>query len=511
MRLLIFTLSVGFFIWLPSAVADSRGGLSVDSPAHLRQVQNSDNPLLTLTVKNIQVHADWHVTSDGDVFTISNDGVLRRKVLATGRHVAKIYAVDRFDRLNSNYANLTASAVITVDFVLGTEFYFADAPSQLFALARLPEAVTLYQFTATNGVGQYTYNLVEDESGYFDLGAASGVLSLPQNDQMRAGTYNLTVAVSDSESNQATAVVRVRIVPNLFFVMGGYDGTNQLNDVWSSFDNKTWKREIANAAWSARQHYQAVVYKGRLYVLGGYDGSNRLNDVWSSADGVNWSSEGNADWSVRSEHQAVVYKGRLYVLGGGTGSGGGDIDSRYNDVWSSADGKSWSFEGTADWTARSGHQAAVHNDVLYVLGGQPSFLDDEVWSSVDGQNWSYEGDGNWSVRRWFQAQSFNSRLYVLGGDAGGALSDIWSSDDGSSLGGKSWMRLRASGSGDGWSNRSRHQVLLYQGLMYVMGGGYGGSELNDVWSSGDGKNWTKVTDADWSARDSHQAVVFPAP
>ncbi|MGI9347512.1 MAG: hypothetical protein ACR2PV_05960, partial [Gammaproteobacteria bacterium] len=99
MRLLIFTLSVGFSIWLPSAVADSGGGLSVDSPAHIRQVQNSDNPLVTLTVKNIQVHADWHVTSAADVFTIK-DGVLQQRtvLVAPGTHVWTIYAVDRVDR-----------------------------------------------------------------------------------------------------------------------------------------------------------------------------------------------------------------------------------------------------------------------------------------------------------------------------------------------------------------------------------------------------------------------------
>ena len=510
MRLLIFTLSVGFFIWLPSAVADSGGGLSVDAPAHLRQVQNSDNAIVALTVKNIQVHADWHVTSDGDVFTINNDGVLQRALLVTGTHVAKIYAVDRFDRLNPNYANLTASAVITVEFVLGgTEFYFANAPPLGLSIpARLSVAVILHQFTVVNGVKPYTYNLVGgNEAGYFALGTVSGELSLLSNSDMRLGTYALSVKVSDSDSvsNQATAVVQVRLVSSQVYVLGGYDGTNQLNDVWSSFDNKTWQREVANADWPARQHSQVVEYKGRLYVLGGHTGSSHLNDVWSSGDGKNWSFEGNADWSVRSEHQAVVYKGRLYVLGGYNGS------SRLRDVWSSGDGKSWSYESDGDWSARSGHATAVHNDVLYVLGGQPSTLDDEVWSSVDGQNWSFEGDGNWSVRRWFPVQSFNSLLYVLGGDVGGGVGDIWSSADGSSLGGKSWSLVRESNSNVGWSNRGRHQALLYQDLMYVLGGNNQGSELNDVWSSGDGKNWTKVTDADWSARDAHQAVVFPAP
>ena len=435
-------------------------------------------------------------------FNIDSDGVLSVDEDAEG-------GFHRMTVLVTDGEGTQAETIVRVDV---HALQIVDVP-QLTAVVRLPVAVSLHTFTGAFGQGTYTYNLVGGNvAGYFDLDAG-GDLSLLQNDQMRGGSFDLLVEVSDSVPRQATAVVQVRLLPGQVYVLGGYDGTKQLNDVWSSFDNKTWKREVANANWPARQDSQVVVYKGRLYVLGGHDGSNSLNDVWSSADGKNWSFEGTADWPARGEHQAVVYKGRLYVLGGYEGSNHPYLNdftgSRLNDVWSSADGKSWSFEGNADWSARSGHATAVHNDVLYVLGGQPGFLNDEVWSSVDGQNWSFEGDANWFFRRWFQAQSFNSRLYVLGGDAGGGRGDIWSSADGSSLGGKSWLEVRGSGSGVGWSDRGGHQALLYQDLMYVLGGSSFSNELNDVWSSGDGSNWTKVADAGWSKRDSHQAVTFP--
>ena len=425
-------------------------------------------------------------------FNIDSDGALSVDEDAEGGfHMLTVLVTDG--------EGTQAETIVRVDV---HALQIVDVPQDLVALVRTPTAATLHTFTSAFGIGAYTYKLVGDESGYFALNAG-GELSLPSNSEMRGGLFDLLVEVSDGVPRQATAVVQVRIAPSQVYVLGGFDGTNRLNDVWSSFDNKTWKREVANAAWSARQHSQAVAYKGRLYVLGGHTGSSHLNDVWSSGDGKNWLFEGNADWSVRSEHQAVVYKGRLYVLGGYNGS------SRLRDVWSSADGKSWSFEGNGDWSGRSGHATAVHNDVLYVLGGQPAALNDEVWSSVDGQNWLFEGDGNWLVRRWFPVQSFNKLLYVLGGDVGGGVGDIWSSADGSSLGGKSWSLVREDNSGVGWSNRGRHQALLYQDLMYVLGGNSYGDELNDVWSSGDGRNWTKVADAGWSKRDSHQAVTFP--
>ena len=74
-RFLTFALSVGFFIWLPSAFADGNGILSLDAPATFRQVQTTEgSPLLTLRVDNIQVRADWEVTDAAKVFTI-NAGV----------------------------------------------------------------------------------------------------------------------------------------------------------------------------------------------------------------------------------------------------------------------------------------------------------------------------------------------------------------------------------------------------------------------------------------------------
>ena len=508
MRLLIFTLSVGFFIWLPSAVADSGGGLSVDAPAHLRQVQNSDNALLTLTVKNIQVHADWHVTSDGDVFTINNDGVLRRKVLATGRHVAKVYAVDRFDRLNANYANLTASAVITVEFVLGTELYFADAPSQLFARARLPEAVTLYQFTGTLGMEAYTYKLVGGDEENFALGATSGVLSLPSNSDMRGGTYYLRVELSDSVPNQATAVVRVNVVPNQVYVMGGISPA-PVNDVWESTDAETWTRKVQNAEWPERYNLQVVTHNGRMYLIGGYTNA-RDNDVWSSVDGKSWSFVANADWPQRDLHQAISHNGRMYVMGGDIGS------SFLNDVWSSPDGSSWSQENAnVAWRKRNSFQVVLHNSRMYVLGGNDgdTFLND-VWSSLDGSSWSLENaDVAWQQRRGFHALSHNGRLYVMGGLSNNksALNDVWSSADN----GKSWVQEKANNN-VGWSKRVAFQVISRAGIMYLIGGADSGSllrasRLKDVWSSADGASWTKIPDPSWAGRSHFQALVFPPP
>ena len=72
------------------------------------------------------------------------------------------------------------------------------------------KAVSLHTFVASGGIGARTYTLsVGNETGYFVLDAASGVLSLSAN--ASAGEYTLTVEVKDERSNIAAAVATVNI------------------------------------------------------------------------------------------------------------------------------------------------------------------------------------------------------------------------------------------------------------------------------------------------------------
>ena len=401
--------------------------------------------------------------------------------------------------------------------VRGLVFLSWSGLPPLPAIARLSVEVTLHAAVVHGAVGTITYAIAAgNDTGYFAFDADSGVLSLPVNGMRLTGDYTLSLAVSDGAAppNQATAAVMVRLVKNGFFVLGGNDGGLR-NDVWWSADGEAWKRETANAGWDGRTDHQAAVYQGRLYVLGGIDGSPK-KDVWSSADGKNWVFEGDAAWPARSQHQVVAYQGRLYVLGGLSTNG------VVNDVWSWAKGEeSWKEEtGSAAWTVRRGHQAVVHNGRMYVVGGNDSgtlfdlqsFLHD-VWSSADGANWSLVSDDEYRPRVWHEAVSHQGRMYILGG----RIYTSASNNVASSLDGKSWRDEKLENN-DFWSRRGRFGALSRDGLLYVLGGngsglGGGSPEYNrekDVWSSADGRSWTKVTDAAWSARQV-KAVVFPSP
>ena len=428
-----------------------------------------------------------------EYFTLNvTSGVLSAVNAAAGVYTLSVTVSD--SRGNSAQARGTVEVVAFLSL--------ADAPPSLEALARLSLTVTLHIFAASGGYEAKRYTVIAgNKAGYFALDAASGELSLPSNSAMLAGAYTLRVEVSDSLASpqRATAAATVRIIKNGIFVLGGYAGSNK-NDVWWSADGEAWNREPANAGWTARSDHQAVVHNGRLYVLGGHAGISftRNDEVWWSVDGKNWVSEGTAGWSGRGWHQAVEYQGLLYVLGGRS-------PGPSNEVWSSADGKSWAKTNAA-WTARYAFQAVVHNGLLYVLGGNDGSNKNDVWSSADGANWRFEGNADWGVREYHQAVSHMGRLYILGGNDGYDRNDVWSSLDG-----KSWRQEKANNN-DFWSRRNNFQALSRDGLLYVLGGrNSGGNENKEVWSSADGKSWAKVSDADWSARDGHQAVVLPPP
>merc|ERR1719419_2160589 len=65
---------------------------------------------------------------------------------------------------------------------------------------------------------------------------------------------------------------------NQIFVMGGYDGTNQLNTV-ERYDVETDTWSFAASMRHRRSALGVTALHGRIYVLGGYDGETFLDSV----------------------------------------------------------------------------------------------------------------------------------------------------------------------------------------------------------------------------------------
>jgi type II secretory pathway component GspD/PulD (secretin) len=149
--------------------------------------------------------------------------------------------------------------------------------------------------------------------------------------------------------------------------MGGYDGSNRLNDVWRSIDQgATWTQMTAAAEWTARSTHTSVALPDGSLVLMGGSGSWK-NDVWRSIDqGATWTQmTAAAEWSGRFNHTSVALPdGGIVLMGGYDGS-------RRNDIWRSTDqGATWTqVTAAAEWPARYGHTSVALPDGSIVLIG----------------------------------------------------------------------------------------------------------------------------------------------
>jgi N-acetylneuraminic acid mutarotase len=272
---------------------------------------------------------------------------------------------------------------------------------------------------------------------------------------------------------------------NRLYVLGGH-GTSNLADVQSAAigDNGSVGAWGATTSFStARTDHAAVAYRDHLYVLGGFS-NTYLGDVQVAtvaSDGSVGSWATTAGLGVpRDSLAAVAWRDHLYVLGGRTGA------SSYLDevlvAPINADGTLGAWAATTPFaTPRYGHAAAVHNGILYVLGGYgggSNRLDDVQYAPINA-------DG--SVGAWTRAASFdvgrdgatafadNGYLYVIAGNAGNFLDNI------------QFTPINSTGSLGFWAEtlpaptaRSNHASVAVGGYLYLLGGESETGLLNDV-------------------------------
>lgn len=273
------------------------------------------------------------------------------------------------------------------------------------------------------------------------------------------------------------------------WIMGGWFDSFEAppRDVWSSGDGKSWKRVAKQAPWIHSDLPMNLTFNGRMWIMGGWyngrlPGHSASNQVWSSVDGDHWDQvTAAAEWSPRIAGAMVEFQGRMWLLGGTENYYFGDQKSLKNDVWSSADGKTWKLEtGNAGWSPRAYHQAAVLNNRIYVFGGGnyvPGYeVRSDVWSSDDGVHWKQElKQAPWEPRIWFSSAVYRNRIWVLGGwsKEKDNFGDIWHSADG-----RDWKKLETT---PVWKARHEHSAVVLKDRLWVIGG-HARPLSSEVWS-----------------------------
>ncbi|MBS9462742.1 exo-alpha-sialidase [Flagellimonas sp. 389] len=265
-------------------------------------------------------------------------------------------------------------------------------------------------------------------------------------------------------SNHTTLVYDEKI-----WVIGGYNDSGILKDVWYSEDGITWTEATSDAGFSERRLHTSVVFDGKMWVIGGADRTSRYNDVWYSEDGITWTeATSDAGFSERNSHASVVFDGKMWVIGGSYRA------SQYNDVWYSKDGVTWTeATGSASFSQRSVASSFVFDDKMWIAGGSSGSRLSDVWYSEDGVNWTKAKDND--------DTSFHggSSLTVLPYDNELWYSyyGIWKSSDSAAT----WERLLLNAP---FGVRDGNTCTVFDDKIWFIGGyDYGGeTHSNDVWT-----------------------------
>ncbi len=247
------------------------------------------------------------------------------------------------------------------------------------------------------------------------------------------------------------------------------------------FADGNWTEITSNASFGPRYDFGTATFNERLWVIGGHtrDGffwgclgntTCDTNDIWSSADGKTWDQiTPDAPFGPRSGMGVAEFNNRLWVIGGTARIGGNTEGVSKNDVWSSADGMNWTLvTPSAEFSPRGDLGVAVFNNRLWVIaGGTEGDMKNDVWSSSDGMNWTQvTANAKFSPRFGKGVAVFDNKIWMIGGISDSEYTDGINT--------------------------------------YISEGG-----SQDVWSSSDGKTWVLDTpSASFYTQEFPSVTVF---
>lgn len=220
---------------------------------------------------------------------------------------------------------------------------------------------------------------------------------------------------------------------NKGYLVGGFEGTNRLSDLWEyDMDRDFWTQK-ATFPGIARNAAVATALNGKGYYGTGYDGSNKLTDFWEYDPTANsWTQK--ADFSGSGRYEAVAFGvgGKVYI---GCGTDGNYLKDFYAFTPSS---NSWQQIVSIGGTKRAGATSFVLDDKAYVCCGENNgtYVEDfwmydpstQAWTQLrdisDTSDEDYDDDYS-IIRKSAVAFVIDGAVYLTCGFSGSLRSDTW--------------------------------------------------------------------------------------
>ncbi len=302
-----------------------------------------------------------------------------------------------------------------------------------------------------------------------------------------AGSYTWSIP----ETQEAGDDYQIRIYDNSDnSVFANSNNNFSIIKSQADIDGSAWGLINSDSPWDKRGYFTALIFKDKIWILPGEKNDNPeyANDIWYSSDGSNWvQAISSAPFAPRDAYSAVVFNDKMWVFGGCYSD---NSFKKYNDVWSSSDGVTWTqVTSAAPWDARYGHASVVFNDKMWIIAK-------DAWSSSDGVTWTQESSSTGSsTYKYHSCVVFDNKIYKICGYDN--KKDVWYSTDG-----KVWVQAT---SNPGWSGRDGQRSIVAGNKIWTLGG----SGKNDVWYSEDGITWIQATgNAGWSGRQFFGCIYF---
>lgn len=283
--------------------------------------------------------------------------------------------------------------------------------------------------------------------------------------------------------------------------------------IWSSEDGLNWQKNQITQALPNMQH-KMLVFNEQLWLIASIHPKGYR--ILSSTDGKEWTERNpSSEFNDVFGFEFSVFKNKLWAVGtrrktikkeipvpnGGSYTSSVDVFSSY--VWSSEDGETWAkeaeninpFNGTL-----LEHRLTTFNDELWLTGSQhkfpqevgnpypskPTFESNVIWHSKNGKIWKAVSTPSIKPRAGHQTIVFNNKIWLIGGfipsiQKSERSNEVWSSENG-----LDWTKV-AEGP---FSPRSMHRAFVFNNHLWISGDGRSfGSGKNDIWRTEDGINW----------------------
>ena len=236
-----------------------------------------------------------------------------------------------------------------------------------------------------------------------------------------------------------------------------------------------------------RSEHSSVVFQEKMWVIGGNSPNGLLSDVWSSPDGQVWTREGGGAFILLPKvrlHATTVYLNEVWL------SGGRDVDNNaLNASYSSTTGFTYTEE-SGSISPMSSHTLNEFQGKLWRIGGVNTMgRTSEIWHRTADTEWEevVNTQGNlFRPRLGHDVVVFQDKLWLIGGSGGNGsnifeLNDVWHSEDG-----ENWTQVLENAP---FSERSNHKVVVFDDKMWLIGG----NDNNEIWYSTDGLSWIDAT------------------